>query len=115
VACDGGKKARLTEEITKEAVKTTRAGNAGPIRRDRGDYARVLFVLHARLRARSGRPAFPAPFLFEGMHHSGAAIAPREGEGVSIRRRHCERQRSNPVMPLAMTRSGSLRRVRSSR
>ena len=27
--CDGGKKARLTEEITKEAVKTIRAGNAG--------------------------------------------------------------------------------------
>jgi hypothetical protein len=26
---DGGKKARLTEESTKEAVKTNRAGNAG--------------------------------------------------------------------------------------
>jgi hypothetical protein len=31
VACDGGKKARLTEEITKEAVKTIRAGNAGHV------------------------------------------------------------------------------------
>jgi hypothetical protein len=31
-AGDGGKKARLTEEITKETVKTTRAGKAGLIR-----------------------------------------------------------------------------------
>jgi hypothetical protein len=31
-AGDGGKKARFTEETTKETVKTTRAGKAGPIR-----------------------------------------------------------------------------------
>jgi hypothetical protein len=84
-AGDGGKKARFTEEITKETVKAIRAGNAGRNRRDRGDYARVLFLFsHARLRARIERPAFPAPSLLGArrIRHRPGAIAPREGGGV---------------------------------
>jgi hypothetical protein len=59
LAGDGGNKARLTRESTKETVKTIRAGKAGHVRRTCGDYARVLyFILHARLRARRA-PGFP--------------------------------------------------------
>jgi len=61
LAGDGDKQSPVSEASTKETVKTNRAGNAGPIRRDRGDYARMLYIfLHARLRVRMTRPAFPA-------------------------------------------------------
>ena len=63
LADDGGKKARLTGESTKETVKTIRAGNAGMFRRTCGDLLVCFFHLHARLRVRlstrhSLRPLF---------------------------------------------------------
>jgi hypothetical protein len=70
----------VTEEITKETVKTTRAGNAGRNRRDRGDYTRMLVLfLHARLRARSARPAFPAPSFFRAKGFAKLGRYPRRG------------------------------------
>src|SRR6266496_2502596 len=51
----------VTEESTKEAVKTIARGMPGDFRCDRGDYARVLFLFRTRGCGRSGRPAFPAP------------------------------------------------------
>jgi hypothetical protein len=42
----------ITGESTKETVKTIARGMPGEFRRDRGDYTRVLFILHTRLRAR---------------------------------------------------------------
>jgi hypothetical protein len=49
----------VTGESTKETVKTIARGMPGDFRRDRGDYARMLlFILHARLRARRA-PGIP--------------------------------------------------------
>ena len=48
------------------SVKTIARGMPGVFRCDRGDYTRMLtFILHARLRALSERPAFPAPSVSE--------------------------------------------------
>jgi hypothetical protein len=41
-------KSPVTGEITKETVKTTRAGNAGCFRCDRGDYTRMLILFCMR-------------------------------------------------------------------
>ena len=60
-AGDGGKKARSPRRA-RSKPKNHCAGNGGCFRCDRGDYARMLtLILHARLRALSERPAFPAP------------------------------------------------------
>src|SRR5437773_3104539 len=46
--------------------KTIARGMPGENRCDRGDYARVLFLLCTRGCGRVGRPAFPAPSEFSG-------------------------------------------------
>jgi hypothetical protein len=56
----------VSREITKETVKTIRAGNAGTNGCTCGDFAHVLLLLHVRLRVLSRRPAFPAPSQFRG-------------------------------------------------
>src|SRR5476649_2543792 len=62
-ADDGGKRAELAGESTKETVKTIACGNAGLSGWTCGDYARVLcFISHARLRVQ-WHPAFPTPFV----------------------------------------------------
>jgi hypothetical protein len=63
---DGGNKARLTKESAKETVKTTRAGNAGPIRRTCGDYARVLFSFARETAGALDAPGIPCALDFKG-------------------------------------------------
>src|SRR6266487_6983461 len=54
----------VTEESTKEAVKTIARGMPGDFRCDRGDYARVLcFISHARLRVHQA-PGIPCALYF---------------------------------------------------
>jgi hypothetical protein len=53
----------ITRESAKEAVKTIRAGKAGSLRQTCGDYARVLFILDARLRVRKAS-GFPCALCF---------------------------------------------------
>ena len=68
----------VTEEITKETVKTTRAGNAGRNRRDRGDYARMLtlFCMRGCGRARRARHSLrPHSFGRKALQNSGAIRA----------------------------------------
>src|SRR5436853_2038341 len=57
----------------------------GEIRRDRGDYARVLFIFCTRGCGRDGRPAFPAPSDFGCRYVQGKtrADARRDREAVS--------------------------------
>jgi len=75
----------ITAESTKQAVKTIRAGNAGSFRRTCGDYARMLSLLHTRLRVRLTCPAFPAPSISDEGHDEAkpGQDMPREGDGVS--------------------------------
>jgi hypothetical protein len=58
-AVDGGNKADRREEH-EAAVKTNRAGKAGRLRRDRGDYL-CAFYFCTQGCGRAERPAFPAP------------------------------------------------------
>jgi hypothetical protein len=58
-ADDGGKKARLTEEITKEAVKTIARGMPGDSGWSCGDDARVLFYFCTRGCGRDPAPGIP--------------------------------------------------------
>ena len=77
-------------ESSKETVKTTRAGNAGRFRCDRGDYTRMLILFCMRGCGRIARPAFPAPSDWR-VRKSRANlgwIMPRDREIVS--ERHCE-------------------------
>src|SRR5882724_2672387 len=60
-AGDGGKPAMVTEESSKETVKTIARGMPGVFRCDRGDYARMLILFCMRGCGRIKRPAFPAP------------------------------------------------------
>jgi len=66
----------VTEESTKEAVKTIARVMPVDFRCDRGDYARVLcFISHARLRVHQA-PGIPCALVSwaEGfMHNSGAS------------------------------------------
>jgi hypothetical protein len=77
-AGDGGKKARLTREITKEAVKTIAQGmpdrSGGPVVTNS-----CAFYLCARGCGCADAPAFPAP-SFSGEHlvHHPGVFAPRE-------------------------------------
>ena len=70
---DGGKKARLTRESTKEAVKTIARGMpetfGNPVVTNS-----CAFYFRTRGCGRAKRPAFPAPSVFEGetMHHPDA-------------------------------------------
>jgi hypothetical protein len=68
---DGGNRARLTGEITKEAVKTIRAGKAG---RPGFAFDHPVCMSRARIAGASRRPAFPAPSA-----SSGAKDATRLG------------------------------------
>jgi hypothetical protein len=72
VACEGGKKARFTEQSTKETVKTVRAGKAGDFRLTCGDYACVLFIFAREAMGASGtrlslRPLFVRAFGFKNL------------------------------------------------
>ena len=51
----------VTEESSKETVKTIARGMPGVFRCDRGDYARMLILFCMRGCGRIKRPAFPAP------------------------------------------------------
>ena len=59
----------VTGESTKETVKTIRAGNAGPIRRTCGDYARVLFYFARETAGAVDAPGIPCALDFEGGCH----------------------------------------------
>jgi hypothetical protein len=75
----------VTGESAKETVKTIRAGNAGPIRRTCGDYARVLFSFARETAGAVGAPGVPCALFFRGrecLPHDPGAKAPREYEGV---------------------------------
>jgi hypothetical protein len=61
LAGDGDKKARLTRESTKETVKTIAPGMPGESGVTVVTMLVCFFHLHARLRARVSRPAFPVP------------------------------------------------------
>src|SRR6266704_6155500 len=65
----------VTEESTKEAVKTIARGMPGDFRCDRGDYARVLFLFRTRGCGCIKRTAFPAPSDFRGQDVSGKTRA----------------------------------------
>jgi hypothetical protein len=56
----------VTGESAKETVKTIRAGNAGPIRRTRGDYARVLFSFARETAGAVDAPGIPCALYLEG-------------------------------------------------
>src|SRR6266498_1474721 len=64
--------------------KTIARGMPGDFRCDRGDYARVLYLIsHARLRARWA-PGIPCALCFEGreIHAQLGRFTPRECKGV---------------------------------
>jgi len=83
----------VTEEITKETVKTTRAGNAGRNRRDRGDYTRMLFLFCMRGAGAIRAPGIPCALsaqtlafvatLGERIYAKLGQVLPRDREGVS--------------------------------
>jgi hypothetical protein len=88
-AGDGGKKARLTGESTKETVKTIARGMPGDSGVTVVTTLACFFQSHVRLRAQCERPAFPAPSdvgaMFERTRADRAA-------GTRIyASRHCER------------------------
>jgi hypothetical protein len=56
---DGGKKARFTEESTKETVKTIRAGNAGDFGLTCGYLLVCFFRYHARPWVQAEAPGIP--------------------------------------------------------
>src|SRR6266404_611445 len=78
--------------------KTIARGMPGDFRCDRGDYARALFILRARLRVHRA-PGIPCALCFEGreIHARLGRIASRDREGMC--HRHCEEplRRSNPA------------------
>ena len=86
-ADDGDKKSPITEESTKETVKTIAQGMPGDLRCDRGDYARVFFSFCTRGCGRGGRPAFPAPSDSSGAGLHAKLAHPPAGS----RSRVCER------------------------
>jgi tRNA-binding protein len=75
-------KTRLTEESTKETVKTIAQGKPD-VPAHLWRLTRVLFILHARLWVSARHPAFPAPSILGQMiFHNSGAFASRECEGV---------------------------------
>src|SRR5271169_5396729 len=61
------------------------AGNAGSVRCDRGDYARMLFLFCMRGCGRNVRPVFPAPSVIRGQQLQAKLARParRDREVVS--------------------------------
>jgi hypothetical protein len=109
-ACDGGNKARLTEEITKETVKTIARGMPGDTGVTVVTMLVCFFISHTRLRAQRG-PAFPAPSRFGGRGQTqlGRAGAARRWPYASVRA--CRRSGSRPS---AAPERGSAHRSRAS-
>jgi hypothetical protein len=90
-AYDGGNKARLTEEITKETVKTIARGMPGETGVTVVDLLGVLFIFRTRGCGRFGRPAFPAPLSMRelDLQNSGAngvARTRKLAEGIKATR-----------------------------
>src|SRR6202030_2820603 len=63
-ACDGGNKARLTEEITKETVKTIARGMPGDTGVTVVTMLVCFFISHTRLRAQRA-PGIPCALCFQ--------------------------------------------------
>src|SRR6516225_6303482 len=84
-----------TGEITKETVKTIRAGSAGSFWRTCGDYARVHFPFARETAGAPGIRHSLRPLLAEGQvfAETRAHSTPREGGLVP------RTQRSTPAMP----------------
>src|ERR1700681_2309521 len=86
-ADDGGKRARLAGESTKETVKPLRAGmpdvSGGPVVTN----SCVYYILHARLRVHWA-PGIPHALCRAELNAKPGRIAPRERGIVS--QRHCE-------------------------
>jgi hypothetical protein len=77
-AGDGGKKARLTREITKETVKTIAQGmpdrSGGPVVTN----SCAFYLLHARLRVRR-RTGIPCALFFGRKSHASPGRISRRG------------------------------------
>src|SRR5882724_12958179 len=75
----------VTKESAKETVKTIARGMPGDFRCNRGDDTRVLPTHCTRGYGRIGRPAFPAPSVFEERNYmqSSGANVPRECGGTA--------------------------------
>src|SRR5882757_9730275 len=81
-AGDGGKRARLTGESTKQTVKPSRAGmpgsSGGPVVTNS-----CVFTFCTRGCGCIGRPAFPTPFVGRKRHSNLGRFTPREYGSVS--------------------------------
>src|SRR5579864_294398 len=86
LAGDGGKKARLTRESTKETVKTIRAGNAGETARPVVTEARVLFCfVHGAVGAGCSTRHSPRPLFSVGANEISKLGRDRRRENVAVR------------------------------
>src|SRR5579872_71164 len=86
LAGDGGKKARLTRESTKETVKTIRAGNAGEAARPVVTEARVLFCfVHGAVGAGCSTRHSPRPLFSVGANEISKLGRDRRRENVAVR------------------------------
>jgi hypothetical protein len=83
-AGDGGNKARLSGETTKETVKTIARGMPDVFGVTVVTYSVCFFHLHPRLRARRA-PGIPCALIFLGrtMLQNPGVLTPREGKGVA--------------------------------
>jgi hypothetical protein len=83
-AGDGGKKARLTKESTKETVKTIAQGGPDVTGKPVATLLVCFFILHAGLWVRAAHPAFPAPSLWASVSFDNSGRAGRENAELRL-------------------------------
>jgi hypothetical protein len=107
-ADDGGKRAGLTGESAKETVTPSRAGMPGDSGRNRGDYARVVFIFPREAAGAAGARHSPRPLWAEATGKTRADRAAGMRNCISTSLRGATR-RSNPAYFAQRRKAGLLR------